>query len=96
MAAVINGNSGICVLCDEAILERFDAWVPLNPAQYVHYECSLRSVMGGIGHQIAHDYWCVQQHDTDAGLTYRQSAKMVVALVEVLGIEAVSKRSVVP
>ena len=84
----------VCVLCDERI-EALDAWVPLNPAQYAHHECSLRSVVGGIGHQIAHDYWCVQQHDTDAGFTYRQSAKMVVALIDVLGIEEVSKRSVV-
>ena len=91
---LINGNSGICVLCDEAIDHHYDAWVPLNAAQYAHHECSLRSVLGGIGHQIAHEYWCKQRHDTDAGLTYRQSAKMVVALVDVIGIDAVSRRSV--
>ena len=91
----INNNSGVCVLCDEGI-DTYDAWVPLNPAQYAHHECSLRSVLGGIGHQIAHTYWCQgNMKDPDAGLTYRQSAKMVAALVDVLGIEEVSRRSVV-
>jgi hypothetical protein len=85
----------VCVLCDEPI-EEFDAWAPLNPKQYAHYECSLREVMGGIGHHIAHSYWCTQQHDPDAGLTRRQSSKLVVALVDVLGIDEVSRRSVVP
>jgi len=89
----INGNSGICVFCDEPI-GKFDPWVPLNPAQYAHHECSMRSALGGIGHQIAHEYWCQQQHDPDAGLTYRQSAKMVYALTEVLGLDEVVKRGV--
>jgi len=90
----INNNSGVCVLCNEGIGD-YDAWVPLNPAQYAHHECSLRSVVGGIGHQLAHEYWCLQMRDTDAGLTYRQSAQMDKALVDILGIEAVSERSVV-
>lgn len=86
---------GLCVLCDEDITEH-DDWIPLNPAQNSHRECSLREVMGGIGHHLGHEYWCRQQHDTDAGLTRRQSAKMVVALIDVLGIDEVLKRSVVP
>jgi len=93
----INGNPTYivsdCVLCDEPI-ETHDAWVPLNKAQYAHHECSMRSVLGGIGHQLGHLYWCQQMHDTDAGLTYRQSAKMVMALVEVLGIDEVARRGV--
>ncbi len=81
-----------CVFCDE-LIEEWDAWAPLNAKQYAHHECSLRSVLGGIGHQIAHEYWChLGKGDPDAGLTYRQSAKMVRALVDVLGIEEVSKR----
>jgi hypothetical protein len=84
---------GPCILCDEPILE-YDAWAPMNAKQNAHHECSLRSVLGGIGHQIAHEYWCKQRHDTDAGLTYRQSAKMVSALVDVIGIDAVARRSV--
>ena len=90
---IINGNGGICVLCDEGIDQRYDAWVPLNPAQYAHHECSLREVVGGIGHQIAHEYWCKERHDPNAGLTYRQSAKLVLALVDVLGIDEVSRRA---
>ena len=84
---------GTCVFCDEPIT-RYDAWVPLNPAQYSHHECSLRSALGGIGHQIAHDHWCQVMHDPDAGLTYRQSAKLVSAMVDVLGVEEVAKRGV--
>lgn len=91
----IDNNSGVCVFCDEGIGD-YDAWVPLNAAQYAHHECSLRSVVGGIGHQIAHDYWCIQQRDPDGGLTYRQSARMVLALVDVIGIDEVSKRGVRP
>jgi hypothetical protein len=85
---------GDCVFCDEPIT-KYDAWLPLNPAQYAHHECSLRSALGGIGHQIAHDYWCQEpQRDPDAGLTYRQSAKLVSAMVDVLGIEEVATRGV--
>ena len=85
-----------CVLCGELIDPLSDDWVPLNPLQHAHRECSLREVLGGIGHQIAHEYWCIQQRDTDAGFTRHQSAKMVVALIDILGIEEVSQRSVVP
>jgi hypothetical protein len=84
----------VCVLCDEPI-EEFDAWAPLNPKQYAHHECGLREVTGGIGHHLGHDYWCKQVHDTDAGLTYRQSAKMVRALVDILGVEEVVRRGAV-
>ena len=87
---------GTCVYCDETI-EDHDAWSPLNAVQYGHYECGLREVMGGIGHHIAHEYWCGQpRHDPDAGLTRRQSAKLVVALIDLLGIDEVVRRSVVP
>jgi hypothetical protein len=88
-----NEARGVCVLCDEPITD-YDAWMPLNSAQLAHHECSLRSVLGGIGHLIAHDYWCQEpRHDPDAGLTYRQSAKLCVALVDVLGIEEATQRS---
>jgi hypothetical protein len=86
---------GTCVYCDETI-EDHDAWSPLNAVQYGHYECGLREVMGGIGHHLGHEYWCVVQRDTDAGLTRRQSAKLVVALIDMLGIDEVVRRSVVP
>jgi hypothetical protein len=42
--------------------------------------------MGGIGHLIAHDYWCGgERSDPDAGLTYYQSAQLVDAYVQVVG-----------
>lgn len=83
-----------CVLCDEDI-GPYDAWVPLNPQQIAHHCCSLREVVGGIGHQIAHSWWCLIAHDPDAGFTRHQSAQLVVAMVDVLGIEEVTRRAAV-
>lgn len=82
---------GRCVLCDETIAKH-DAWQPLNREQVVHHECQLRGVVGGIGHQLAHEWWCLVKRDPDAGLTYRQSAQMVMALIDVVGIDEVSRR----
>jgi hypothetical protein len=56
----------------------------------------LREVMGGIGHHIAHEYWCTQHHDPDAGLTRRQSSLLVDAYLNVVGIDNAVQRSVVP
>lgn len=42
-----------------------------------HIECALRMVMGGWGHHVDHQLWCVERHDPDGGLTYRESAKKV-------------------
>jgi hypothetical protein len=54
--------------------------------QPVHRECSLRAVIGGIGHLEDHHYWCQHQHDPDGGRTYRQSALEVWAWVMHHGI----------
>src|SRR5215467_8981545 len=54
---------------------------------FQHRSCALRSVIGGIGHLLAHPYWCVERHDPDAGLTRRQSALLVDAWVKVVGLE---------
>lgn len=48
----------------------------------VHRECQFREVMGGYGHHINHDLWCIEKHDPDGGLTRRESALMVWALAE--------------
>ncbi|MBA0085442.1 MAG: hypothetical protein HRJ53_10635, partial [Acidobacteria bacterium Pan2503] len=40
----------------------------------VHRECSLRNVLGGIGHLQNHAVWCGLKHDPDAGYSYRESA----------------------
>lgn len=73
----------ICELCNEPIHgDKADVY-PLN----AHYQCLLRETLGGIGHLIAHKYWCLQKHDPDAGLTYRQSALLTDAFVNVAGIK---------
>jgi hypothetical protein len=65
----------LCELCQE----------PMDDPDLTmaHRECMLRDVLGGIGHHIAHDYWCKQRHDPDAGFTYRESAQMVYAIFHV-------------
>ena len=77
-----------CVLCYEPMRDATSA----STLQPMHRECGLREVVGGIGHLIAHDYWCLQRHDPNAGLTYRQSAMMVEALVTIVGIEEAVER----
>lgn len=75
-----------CQLCGASLDPVFDDEV-------MHRECALRSVMGGIGHLIAHDYWCIERHDPDAGLTYRQSALLVDAFVMVVGVDETARRA---
>jgi hypothetical protein len=65
----------LCQLCGEHIDE--------IDVEHFHRECMLREVMGGIGHHIAHDYWCLRRGDPDAGFTYRESALMVYAIFHV-------------
>lgn len=78
-----------CLLCREPLgltdPPGMDVHTP-EGLRRTHRECSLREVLGGIGHLIAHDLWCAQHHDPDAGLTYRQSAKLVDAYYRVVGM----------
>jgi hypothetical protein len=65
-----------CVFCEERIEHNHQGSFigsehGLAP---VHKECSLRMVMGGIGHLQNHSHWCVEMHDPDGGRTRRQSA----------------------
>lgn len=46
-----------------------------------HQECVLRSVVGGIGHILDHEFWCLTIGDTDMELGYRESALRVAAWV---------------
>lgn len=86
-----------CLLCGEEIHDLSltvgtigaDGQPRLVP---VHHECNLREVMGGIGHIIAHPYWCKERHDPDAGLTYRQSAMLVYSYVRLVGVESATER----
>lgn len=75
-----------CQLCGTQLDPVFDD-------EAMHRECALRSVMGGIGHLIAHDYWCTERHDPNAGLTYRQSALLVDAFVMVVGVDEAARRA---
>lgn len=86
----------ICPLCDEPVVPGGD----ISPSslhtkdgpQTTHRSCMLREVIGGIGHLIAHDYWCLQRHDPDAGLTDRQSALLVDAFVTIVGGDEAASR----
>jgi hypothetical protein len=78
-----NRTEPLCVLCDEPMGFENSA----SSIQPMHRACSLRNVVGGIGHLVAHPYWCIDQRDPDAGLTYRQSALLVDAFVTIVGVE---------
>jgi hypothetical protein len=88
------GPPSICPMCNEPVRQGDD----ISPTslfteegpQTTHRSCMLREVIGGIGHLIAHDYWCIQRHDPDAGLTRRQSALLVDVYCAVVGIERTS------
>jgi len=75
-----------CVYCDEPLHGNVAPGMiaTMEGPRYGHVACSLREVLGGIGHLIAHEYWC-RQGDPDAGLTRRQSALLVEAYVRVVG-----------
>jgi hypothetical protein len=77
-----------CNICNERIVDMDTApmGTPEGPGT-CHRACVLRAVTGGIGHLIAHDYWCTQMGDPDAGLTPRQSALLVDEYVNVVGLQ---------
>jgi len=52
----------------------------------IHRECSLRSVLGGIGHLTNHQRWCGEEHDPDAGLGRRMSSVLVWEWVQEHGL----------
>jgi hypothetical protein len=66
----------VCMFCQEAIADGDNgAVMPTGLVQ--HRECSLRGVMGGIGHHVDHARYCHGELGPDAGLSYRQSALLV-------------------
>jgi hypothetical protein len=72
----------ICPFCSEDICAGDREGQPISVdgiLRRAHAECGLRSVVGGIGHLTNHDYWCIEHHDPDAGLSYRESARQVFA-----------------
>jgi len=78
-----------CYLCDEPVLPDEDR-ADINNVD-AHRECSLRSVLGGIGHLIDHAHFCGVGGDPDGGLDYRTSALMVDVWVARKGVYAASR-----
>jgi len=74
-----------CPMCKEPVWGDAAYTYTEDGMRSVHWQCLLRNALGGIGHLIAHDYWCTQRHDPDAGLTYRQSALLAAAWVRIVG-----------
>ncbi len=68
-----------CLLC-ELELELGDTveQITNGPA---HAECLLRGVIGGIGHLVDHQRFCIREQDPDAGLSYRESSLLVWQIV---------------
>lgn len=74
-----------CYLCGEPIHLGEDRADIVNID--AHRECSLRSVLGGIGHLIDHAHFC-RGIGPDAGLDYRTSSLLVDVWVARKGIPA--------
>ena len=91
MPDIVGRDDPMCPMCNEAVWgdAAQDPVYTEDGPRIVHWQCMLREVTGGIGHLIAHDLWCVQRHDPDAGLTYRQSALLTAAWVRIVGTERV-------
>lgn len=85
---VVPLHAPTCALCDEPM----DGEPSASRIQPMHRACTLRSSIGGIGHVIAHQYWCLNRHDPDAGLTFRQSALLVDEFVALVGVEEAVRR----
>ena len=86
-------DGDICPLCEEPI-EEWDVMESMGFSTekftgmaYVHSECVMRSVLGGIGHHENHAYWCKEMGDPDGGRTLRQSAREVAVMVRKVGID---------
>lgn len=74
----------LCAHCEELITAEDrgtfignGVWPERPPLVPVHRECALRCVLGGIGHHLDHDHWCVEAGDPDGGMSYRESALAV-------------------
>lgn len=69
-----------CNWCQEKIVDGDRGTFIMNGStgkfEPVHRECSMRMVLGGIGHLEDHERWCTrdEHHDPDGGRTPRQSA----------------------
>lgn len=68
-----------CMHCSETI-RPFDSGAVVGGMPQ-HRECSLRAVLGGIGHLVNHAEYCRGSAGPDAGLPYRLSAQLVWSLL---------------
>lgn len=65
-----------CIWCQTRVQEGDNGRIsPLG--QIEHRECSLRGVVGGIGHHVDHERYCHGDLGPDAGLSFRASAMLV-------------------
>ena len=76
---------GECLMCGEPVVGDGVPIHTLEGLRTQHRECALREVLGGIGHHIAHEWWCEIHHDPDAGFTPHESALMVAFMYELMG-----------
>lgn len=88
-----------CIYCGELVGFQDSVGQPIMNGvtghwSYPHRECTLREVMGGIGHLRDHAYWCLERHDPDGGLSRRESARLVWQWVTLHGTEATAQRSI--
>jgi hypothetical protein len=66
----------VCAWCQQAVEAGDNGRI--SPMGFTeHRECSLRNVMGGIGHLVDHERYCRGELGTDAGLTRRDSSLLV-------------------
>lgn len=73
-----------CPLCDDSVAEG-----EMIDRLKTHRECQLARQIGWYGHLIDCDFWCGNMRDPMGGLSVRESALRVAALVEQHGIIAV-------
>lgn len=88
-----NGES--CLLCGRPVHVGEQTPSPIydgatGEARFPHRACMLREVLGGIGHVLAHELWCDQRGDPDAGLERWQSARLVTLLVD-MGVDVAGR-----
>ena len=62
-----------CILCDELIVAS-DAGTVNRAGQISHYECSLRAVVGSVGHQLKRCSCYGGDQEDPEGMTRRQAA----------------------
>jgi hypothetical protein len=70
----------MCVWCREPF-QPGDSGAIMPAGHAEHKECSLRNVMGGIGHHVNHARYCHGELGPDAGLSRRKSAMLVWGLI---------------